>query len=64
MGRISNFLIDAAWLWIGTAIVVIIASVVHYAISSSERTDFRRRVENQKILQESEDYPESPAGRA
>lgn len=55
MGRISDFLIYAVWIWIGTAIVVIIASGVHYAISPSERTDFRRRIESQKTLQESED---------
>jgi hypothetical protein len=56
MGRISDFLIDAAWLWLGTAIVVIVASAVHYAISSSERKDFRQRVETQEAQQESEDF--------
>jgi hypothetical protein len=56
MGRISDFLIDAAWLWLGTAIVVIVASAVHYAISSSARKDFRQRVETQEAQQESEDF--------
>jgi len=62
MGRISDFLIDAAWLWMLTAIVVFVASALHYSLSSSERKDFRRRVESQKALKESDDVPESSAG--
>jgi hypothetical protein len=47
-----------ALLWGLTAIVVIVASAVHYAISSSERKDFDRRVKTQELQQEPEDLPE------
>jgi hypothetical protein len=64
MARISEFLTEAAYLWILTAIVVVVASLVHYAISCSDRRDLKRRVTKQEVLQEPEDFQESSPGTA
>jgi hypothetical protein len=64
MARISDFLTEAAYLWMLTAIVVTIASLVHYAIGCSDRRNLKRRVAKQEVLKEPDDFQQSSPGTA
>jgi len=55
MGKVSDVLIEAAWLWMAMAIVVVIASAVHHIIESSELQALKKRLEDQSKSTQPED---------
>lgn len=52
MDWLSGFLKELAWLWLGTAIVVGIASWIHNRLARSDREHLRLCSEQQKALSE------------
>ena len=52
MAAISHLVIEAIFLWLATAIVVAIASGVHYAMESSDLQELKQRVEEQSAKPE------------
>jgi hypothetical protein len=56
----SRWLIDQVWqLWLVTAIIVAVASVIHYLWSTSDRTELREKSEHQRRMPKPRDRSES-----
>jgi len=48
------WVIEAIYLWIAAAAVVVIASVVHYVIDTRDRDALKQRIETQRTKQQPE----------
>jgi hypothetical protein len=58
MDKISGLLTETLILWAVTAAVVVVASVIHYVISSSDLEDLKKRSEDQAQKPQPEDFQE------
>ncbi len=52
MTRIYDFLIEAAYLWAVTAVVVIVASAIHHIFAVGDLKDLRKRIDEQQKIRE------------
>jgi hypothetical protein len=58
MDWILKYLAEALYLWLTTAAIVVVASIVHYLIASGELKDLQARSKDQKGRPEPEVYRE------
>jgi hypothetical protein len=56
MGKVSDFLIEAAWLWMAMAIVVVIASAVHYIVESGKLQALKKRLKDESTKEQPKDW--------
>ena len=64
-GWLVSYLIEALWLWVVTAGVVVVTSIIHYIIATARIRDLHARIEEQRQLQQprndTRDRPMEPA---
>lgn len=62
LGRLLNDGLhsEAVLLWIGTAIVVVIASLIHFVVASSAQRELRERAKFQLRQHETDDLDRAP----
>jgi hypothetical protein len=64
MDRISALLTETVYLWAATAVVVVIASAIHYVVASSNFRDLKKRVGDQEQRPQPQDTREWSSSEA